>query len=159
MSIKFISVALCAQERIEYIEKTFDFVRFNFFRNVFELYDLRVSGYKYLDNSKKAFERAAEEDNPYYELVSQWFPSAKVHPLIPKEKQAEQVFEEFIKKCGVTRIPESDVFDLAKRLNGVLGENLKQINTILKRFTSKRIKRMTGNLEKSAYHRFKVTDE
>ena len=144
---------------IEYIEKTFDFVRFNFFRNVFELYGLRVSGYKYLDNSKKAFERAAEEDNPYYELVSQWFPSAKVHPLIPKEKQAEQVFEEFIKKYGVTRIPESAVLDLVQRLNGIFNTKLKSVNTILKKFTSKKLERTTGTLEKSSYHRFKVTDE
>lgn len=144
---------------IEYIEKTFDFVRFNFFRNVFELYGLRVSGYKYLDNSKEVFERAAENDNPYCELVSQWFPAAKVHPLIPKEKQAERVFEEFIKQYGVTRIPESAVLDFLQRLNELLGKDFKQINTALKKFTSKRIKRMTGTLEKSSYHRFKVTDE
>lgn len=148
-----------SSEHIEYIEKTFDFVRFNFFRNVFELYDLRVSGYKYLDNSKKAFERAAEEDNPYYELVSQWFPAAKVHPLIPKEKQAEQVFEGFIKKYGVTRIPESAVLDLVQRLNGIFNTKLKSVNTILKKFTSKKLERTTGTLEKSSYHRFKVTDE
>lgn len=144
---------------IEYIEKTFDFVRFNFFRNVFELYDLRLSGYKYLDNSKKAFERAAENDNPYHELVSQWFPAAKVHPLTPKEKQAERVFEEFVKEYGVTRIPESAVLDFLQRLNEVLGKDFKQINTALKKFTTKRIKRMSRGQEKSSYHRFKVTDE
>ena len=142
---------------IEYIEKTFDFVRFNFFRNVFELYDLRVSGYKYLDNSKKAFERAAEEDNPYYELVSQWFPSAKVHPLIPKEKQAEQVFEEFIKKYGVTRIPESDVDELRQQLNITLNETYKSINSLLKRFTTKQLVRMSRDQKKSTYHKYKLT--
>ena len=142
---------------IAYIEKTFDFVRFNFFRNVFELYDLRVSGYKYLDNSKKAFERAAEEDNPYYELVSQWFPSAKVHPLIPKEKQAEQVFEEFIKKYGVTRIPESDVDELRQQLNITLNETYKSINSLLKRFTTKQLVRMSRDQKKSTYHKYKLT--
>lgn len=144
---------------IEYIEKTFDFVRFNFFRNVFELYDLRVSGYKYLDNSKKAFERAAEEDNPYYELVSQWFPSAKVHPLIPKEKQAEQVFEEFIKKYGVTRIPESDVDELRQQLNITLNEKYKSINPLLKRFTTKKLERMSRDQKKSTYHKYKLKVE
>ena len=116
-------------------------------------------GHYWTYNSKKAFERAAEEDNPYYELVSQWFPSAKVHPLIPKEKQAEQVFEEFIKKYGVTRIPESAVLDLVQRLNGIFNTKLKSVNTILKKFTSKKLERTTGTLEKSSYHRFKVTDE
>lgn len=126
-------------------------------RNVFELYDLRVSGYKYLDNSKKAFERAAEEDNPYYELVSQWFPSAKVHPLIPKEKQAEQVFEEFIKKYGVTRIPESDVDELRQQLNITLNETYKSINSLLKRFTTKQLVRMSRDQKKSTYHKYKLT--
>ena len=144
---------------IEYIEKTFDFVRFNFFRNVFELYDLRVSGYKYLDNSKKAFERAAEEDNPYYELVSQWFPSAKVHPLIPKEKQAEQVFEEFIKKYGVTRIPESEVDELRQQLNITLNTKYKSMNSLLKRFTTKKLERMSRGKNKSKYHKYKLEVE
>ena len=144
---------------IAYIEKTFDFVRFNFFRNVFELYDLRVSGYKYLDNSKKAFERAAEEDNPYYELVSQWFPSAKVHPLIPKEKQAEQVFEEFIKKYGVTRIPESEVDELRQQLNITLNTKYKSMNSLLKRFTTKKLERMSRGKNKSKYHKYKLEVE
>lgn len=145
------------KEYIEYIEDTFNFVRYNFFRNVFDFYGLRKTGYKYLDYSNKAFKEASKKENPYFELVSQWFPEAEVHPYVSMEEQANMVFDRFIQKYGESGIPESEVDELRQQLNITLNETYKSINPLLKRFTTKQLVRMSRDQKKSTYHKYKLT--
>lgn len=69
------------------------------------------------------------------------------------------MFEEFIKKYGVTRIPESDVDELRQQLNITLNEKYKSINPLLKRFTTKKLERMSRDQKKSTYHKYKLKVE
>ena len=95
--------------------------------------------------------------NPYFELVSQWFPEAEVHPYVSMEEQANMVFDRFIQKYGESGIPESEVDELRQQLNITLNETYKSINSLLKRFTTKQLVRMSRDQKKSTYHKYKLT--
>lgn len=143
---------------IEYIETTFNFVRYNFFRNRFEFFDLRKKGYEYLTASKEAFRRASEKDNPYFELISQWFPEAEVHPFVSMKKQAEILFGKFIEAHGKTQISQNDIKRLKNGLNKIFNTSLTSINSLMNRFSMARIERMSRDSKKSSYNKFKIID-
>ena len=144
---------------IDYIHETFPFVRYNYFRNVFEFYKIKMGGHREQDENNKRFIEAGRQAEPYKDLVQEWFPEAAVYPYVSKEEQARIALEEFLGDDVTQLYPEEDVKALVEQLNAIFDSEAKSINSLMGKFTNATLKRAAKDKSKKRYYFYKYIPE
>lgn len=142
---------------IDYIHEKFPFVRYSYFKNIFEFYGLKKKGHIYQQDNNDAFMNAGMTAEPYKDLAQSWFPTAKVYPFTSKEVISKQMLLAFLGNDPDRLVPEQDIEELVAQLNTIWGSDLGSINPLMKKFTSATFERGAKDKSRRKYHFFKYT--
>lgn len=125
------------KEYIEYIHEKFPYVRYDYFTDRFVYYPERELSKRYYAQQNKRFERARQEEGGLIRLAQEWYPgipcivSHQAQPMADKRKTVE----DYLRGkgyLGAEKISGLERAVILQELNALLGENRKNLQTLLK---------------------------
>lgn len=142
---------------VTYIHEKFPYIRYDYFRNVFSSYELKLDGEEYQLYNEKLFQKAEADHTRYQTMFQEWFPASTVHPFVSREDQQKQealaYIENLIKTDPARIYTDDDVHVITQDLNKIFDTTLSNTNVLMKKFCSYRFIRDGKDPKKPGYKR------
>lgn len=140
---------------VTYIHEKFPYIRYDYFRNVFSSYYLKLDGEEYQMDNEKLFQEAEDDHTKYQTMFQEWFPESLVHPFVSREDQQKQealaYIENLIKTDSARIYTDDDVHVIIQDLNKIFDTTLSNINVLMKKFCDYKFKRAGKDPKKPRY--------
>ena len=140
---------------INYIHDKFPFIRYSYLHNVFQFYNLRVTGRNYSESYREAFKQAAKNPKHYQTILQKWFAASTVHSYVALDEKARLYFEE----AGLTDesklYSDDDLKKIMADLNEIYGTEITRLNSLLGRFSDYECVRGSNTKDRPSYEKFK----
>lgn len=120
---------------IEYIHAKFPYIRYDYFKHCFCIYNQRDESIRYYEKENRLFNNAKRSPQGLVELAKTWFPDAEIIDEQPSEARVET----YLTGNGLldTKIGQSQINKLREFLLSLKGEKYRSnasINTLLKKY-------------------------
>lgn len=116
---------------IDYVHGKFQYIRYDYLRNIFMYYYFRQRGIDYIREHRIEFDEVLSGGKNFTDVVQKWFPAAKIMPYLPKEILAKKALEEFLKNHPNNECQKEEYDALLAQLKKILESDGQTLQPIL----------------------------